>query len=176
LASAKRRVVVVGISGNGKTTLGKALAAKLDVPFVELDSLYHLPGWREETTARFREKVEAVTARDGWVLDGFYRATVGDITLSRADTVVWLDQPLALVLTRLIRRAARDIRSQRDLFNGNRQTWRMAFFTRESLVGFAIKSHFRRRRLYPARFAEYPEVEVVRLRSPGAVRRWLAAQ
>jgi adenylate kinase family enzyme len=175
LASAKR-VVVVGVSGNGKTTLGKRLAAKLDVPFVELDSLYHLPGWGEETTERFREKVEAVTAADGWVLDGFYRATVGDITMSRTDTVVWLDQPLPLVLTRLIRRAVRDIRTQRDLFNGNRQTWRMAFFTRESLVGFAIKSHFRRRRLYPAQFAAYPAVNVVHLRSPRQARRWLEAQ
>jgi hypothetical protein len=52
----------------------------------------------------------------------------------------------------------------------------MAFFTKESLVGFAIKSHFRRRRLYPPRFAEHPEVDVVRLRSPGEVQRWLEAQ
>jgi adenylate kinase family enzyme len=170
------RVIVVGISGNGKTTLGKALAAKLDVPFVELDSLYHLPGWTEETPDRFREQVDAVTAGDGWVLDGFYRTMVGDITLSRADTVVWLDQPLPLVLSRLIRRAVRDVRTGRDLFNGNRQTWRMAFFTKDSLVGFAIKSHFRRRRIYPSRFAEYPEVTVVRLRSPRQVRRWLEAQ
>jgi adenylate kinase family enzyme len=175
LASA-RRVVVVGISGNGKTTLGKQLAAKLDVPFVELDSLYHLPGWAEETTERFREQVEAVTAGDGWVLDGFYAAMVGDISLSRADTVVWLDQPLPLVLSRLVRRAARDVRTRRDLFNGNRQTWRMAFFTKDSLVGFAIKSHLRRRRLYPARFAEYPAVNVVHLRSTRQVRRWLEVQ
>jgi adenylate kinase family enzyme len=176
LASANRRIIVVGISGNGKTTLGKQLAAKLDVPFVELDSLYHLPGWSEETLERFRDRVGAVTAGDGWVLDGFYAAMVGDITLSRADTVVWLDQPLPFVLTRLIRRAVRDVRTRRELFNRNRQTWRMAFFTKDSLVGYAIKSHFRRESLYPARFAQYPDLNVVRLRSPGAVRRWLEAQ
>jgi hypothetical protein len=62
------------------------------------------------------------------------------------------------------------------MFNGNRQTWRMAFFQRESLVSYAITSHFRRQKLYPQRFAEFPDVNVVRLRSPRAVREWLAAQ
>jgi adenylate kinase family enzyme len=175
LASA-RRIVVVGISGNGKTTLGRQLAAKLDVPFVEMDSLYHLPGWTQETEARFRAKADAVTAGDGWVLDGFYGAIVGDIVLSRADTVVWLDQPLPLVLWRLVRRAVRDIVTRRDMFNGNRQTWREAFFRRESLVSYAITSHVRRESLYPPRFAAYSQLNVVRLRSPGAVRRWLASQ
>ena len=36
-ASRRRRVALVGLRGAGKTTLGSALAAKLCVPFVELD-------------------------------------------------------------------------------------------------------------------------------------------
>src|SRR6266511_5777209 len=87
-----------------------------------------------------------------------------------------LDQPLPLVLWRLVRRAVRDIVTRRDMFNGNRQTWREAFFRKESLVSFAITSHVRRESLYPPRFAAYPQLNVVRLRSPGAVRRWLASQ
>ena len=36
-ASRRRRVALVGLRGAGKSTLGSALAAKLCVPFVELD-------------------------------------------------------------------------------------------------------------------------------------------
>jgi adenylate kinase family enzyme len=172
-----RRIVVAGISGNGKTTLGRRLAERLAVPFTELDALMHQPGWAEADTEDFRRDVEAVMARsDGWVLDGMYQGQLGDLVLRRADTLVWLDQPLVLVLRRLITRAVRDIVTKRDLFNGNRQTWRFAFFTRDSLVAYAVKSHFKRRREWPEGIGAPPNLEVVRLRSPRAVERWLEAQ
>ena len=171
-----RRISVVGISGNGKTTLTKRLARQLDVPRIELDALYHLPDWQEESAERFRDHVAAATAGDAWVVDGSYGALLGDIVFKHADTVVWLDQPLPLVLWRLVRRVIRDVRTRRDLFNGNRQTWRLAFFTRDSLLTWAIKSHLRRNTLYPEQFAVVPNLNVVRLRSRRAVERWLAAQ
>jgi adenylate kinase family enzyme len=172
-----RRIAVVGVSGNGKTTLARRLAAKLDVPYTELDALNHLPGWTEATAETLLRDVEAAMSRsDGWVLDGSYVGKIGDIVLRRADTLVWLDQSLPLVLARLVRRAVRDIVTRRDLFNGNRQTWRLAFWGRDSLVGFAIRMHFSRRRRWPERFARYPELEVVRLRSPHEVENWLQYQ
>src|SRR5688500_3597481 len=42
-----KRIIVVGSSGSGKSTLGEQLAARLDVPFIELDALYWEPGWVE---------------------------------------------------------------------------------------------------------------------------------
>jgi cytidylate kinase len=39
------RVVVVGNSGSGKTTFALRLAQALDLTHVELDSIYHQPGW-----------------------------------------------------------------------------------------------------------------------------------
>jgi len=172
-----RRIVIAGINGNGKTTLGGRLADKLDVPFTELDALMHQPGWVPAETETFRLEVEAVMdASDGWVLDGMYQHQLGDLVLRRADTLVWLDQPLPLVLGRLVRRVVRDIVTKRDLFNGNRQTWRFAFFTRDSLISFAIKSHFKRRREWPAAIGAPPNLEIVRLRSPREVERWLECQ
>jgi adenylate kinase family enzyme len=171
-----RRFAVMGISGNGKTTLSRRLAAQLDVPYVELDAIYHQPGWTELPLDEFRARVDEATRGDGWVVDGSYREFVGDIVLGRAETVVWLDQPLALVLWRLSRRAVRDIRTQRDLFNGNRQNWRFAFFQRDSLVSYAASQHLKRRREWPEWLATFPHLEVVRLRSPGEVERWLDAQ
>jgi adenylate kinase family enzyme len=172
-----RRVAVVGVSGNGKTTFAKRLAATLDVAYTELDALHHLPGWVEASDEDFRRDVVAVMKRsDGWVLDGSYRQKLGDLVFTRADTIVWLDQPLPLVLRRLITRAVKDIVTKRDLFNGNRQTWRFAFWGRDSLVGYAIRQHFRRRREWPQAFAAFRGLEVVRLRSPREVERWLECQ
>ncbi len=172
-----RRIAVVGVSGNGKTTFARRLAAKLDVPYTELDALHHLPGWVEADAEDFRRDVEAVMDRsDGWVLDGSYMGKLGDLILRRADTIVWLDQPLPLVLWRLVNRALRDIVTKRDLFNGNRQTWRFAFWGKDSLVGYAIRQHSRRRRVWPPRFERVPGLVVVRLRSPREVERWLECQ
>jgi len=172
-----RRIVIAGVSGNGKTTLGRRLAQKLGVPFTELDALMHQPGWVPAETETFRLEVEAVMdASNGWVLDGMYQAQLGDLVLRRADTLVWLDQPLPLVLSRLVRRVVTDIVTKRDLFNGNRQTWRFAFFTRDSLISFAIKSHLKRRREWPAAIGAPPNLEIVRLRSPREVERWLECQ
>ena len=44
-SNAMRRINVVGTSGSGKTTIGSALAGRLDVPYVELDALAWKPGW-----------------------------------------------------------------------------------------------------------------------------------
>src|SRR5207247_9104947 len=102
-----------------------------------------------------------------------YQQRRGGLVFRPADALVWLDQPLPLVRRRLITRAVKDIVTRRDLFNGNRQTWRFAFWGRESLVRFAIRQHFRRRRDWPERFAVHPDLAVVRLRSPREVERWL---
>ena len=168
--------MLASASGNGKTTFGRALAERLGVPFVELDALNHGPNWTEASPAELRAKVEPVVAQDAWVIDGGYLSKLGDLVLARADTVVWLDQSLPLVLFRLIRRSVRDIVTQRDLFNGNCRTWRVAFFTRDSLVSWAVKTHFRRRRAWPGKFARMPHLELVRLRSPRVVERWLGSR
>jgi len=173
----RRRIVVVGVSGSGKTTLSRRLGAKLGLPVTELDALNHQPGWTEASDEDFRRDVEAAMSySDGWVLDGLYQRRLGDLVLRQADTLVWLDQPLPLVLRRLVKRAVRDIVTKRDLFNGNRQTWRFAFFTRDSLVSFAVKRHFKQRRVWPAALESHPNLQIVRLRSPREVDGWLERQ
>ena len=57
-----RRVAVVGTSGSGKSTFARALAERMGVPFTELDSLHHGPGWTEASPEELRARVEAAMA------------------------------------------------------------------------------------------------------------------
>ena len=103
----RKVAVIASASGNGKTTVGRELACRLDVPFVELDALVHGAGWVETPNDELRARVEPIVASDGWVIDGSYQRKLGDLVLRAADVVVWLDLPMRVWLPRLIRRSAR---------------------------------------------------------------------
>jgi shikimate kinase len=170
------RVVLQGISGSGKTTLGRTLAARLGVPFVETDALVHGPGWSETPDAELRDLLSpTVEGGDGWVLDSDYRRKIGTYVMEHADTVVWLDLPLWLCLRRLWRRTRRRMRSAEELWNGNRESWRAAFWGGESLFVWAVRKHFAQGAELRELFArpELAHMEVVRLRTPAAVESWL---
>jgi adenylate kinase family enzyme len=109
---------MVGPPGSGKSTTGRLLSAKLDVPFVELDAIFHQPHWAELPIEEFRERVTAIASGDAWIVDGNY-AGVRDLVWQRADTVVWLDLPRRLVISRVVRRTLRRALTREKLWNGN---------------------------------------------------------
>jgi adenylate kinase family enzyme len=162
--------VIASASGNGKTTVGRAIAARLDVPFVELDALVHGPNWAETSDEDLRRRLEPLLASEGWVVDGTYFHKLGHLVVDAADVVVWLDMPARVWLPRLVRRSL--ARRGRELWNGNRETLRTSFLGRESLVVWAIRSHIRRRREWPGELAHLP---VVRLRTPHDVERFVSS-
>jgi adenylate kinase family enzyme len=170
-ASVRKVAVIASASGNGKTTFGRELARRLGVPFVEVDALVHGPNWVETPDAELRAVLEPLLAADGWVIDGAYQHKVGDLVLDSADVIVWLDLPIRVWLPRLLRRTWRRIRGREQLWNDNRESLKTAIWGRESLVVWALRSHFRRRRRWPHELARF---EVVRLRTPAAVERFIA--
>jgi adenylate kinase family enzyme len=87
-----RRVSVVGVSGSGKTTVARELAARLSVPHVELDAIYHQPDWAGLPAEEFWSRVAGIASGQGWVIDGNYSA-VQPLVWQYADTVIWLDPP-----------------------------------------------------------------------------------
>jgi adenylate kinase family enzyme len=167
----RRVCVIASASGTGKTTFGRALAARLGVPFHELDALNHGPRWTEATAEELRALVEPLVASPTWVIDGAYRSKLGDLVLARADTVVWLDLPRRVWLPRLLRRTARRVLTREKLWNGNRETLHGVLWARDALIPIAWRSFAERRRRYPSELAPYP---VVRLRTTRDVARFLA--
>lgn len=171
-----RRVVVVGTTGSGKTTVARRLAALLGCPHVELDALHWGPRWTPAPREVFRERVRRATAAARWVADGNY-GQVRDVLWPAADTIVWLDYSLPVILGRLLRRTLRRCLLREELWAGNREDLRTAFLSRDSILLWALRTYRRRRREYPELFrrAEYRHLRVIRLRSPGETESWLRA-
>ena len=171
------RISVVGNSGSGKTTVAAALARALGVPHLELDSVFHQPGWEPLDTDLFRAKVAEFVAGDGWVVDGNYSA-VRALIWQRADTVLWMDLPRRSVMRQVITRTLRRMATRQELWNGNTESWRDLFSLdpKRSIVLWAWTEHGK----YSDRYREAQHdpanqhLTFVRLPSRAAASRFLA--
>jgi len=168
------RVVVVGTTGSGKTTIAAWLADLLQVEHIELDALHWGPGWSKPKTEEFRRRVEKALSGPSWVADGNYRE-VRDLTWGGATTLVWLDYDLPVILWQLTWRTLRRIFSREVLWNNNRETWRDAFFSKDSLFLYAFSSQKRQRSAYPQLLTStgYNHLQIIHLRSPQETDQWL---
>ncbi|MDP6823686.1 MAG: adenylate kinase [Dehalococcoidia bacterium] len=128
-----KRIAVFG--KGGKTTLARALATRFDLEFVELDALRHMAGWEERPDDDMRAVTAAALdgAQAGWVVDGNYRIT-RQLIFDRVDTVIVLALPWRVMLWRTFKRSFRRALKREELWNGNRESFRLTFFSRESVV------------------------------------------
>jgi len=169
------RISVVGTSGSGKTTVAGQIAQRLGIPHVELDALHWESNWTEAPLEVFRTRVVQALSGETWAVDGNY-GKVRDIVWGRADTVVWLDYTLAVILWQLLRRTVQRSLTQEELWSGNRETLSKALFSRESILLWALKTYRRRKKEYPALLGrpEHAHLKLVHLRSPRETREWLS--
>jgi adenylate kinase family enzyme len=172
------RVSVVGSAGSGKTTLARALAAKLNVVHVELDAIVHQANWQDLPDDEFRVRVESATATGGWVTCGNYSRVVQPVIWPRVDTVVWLDFPRATIVRRVTWRTLRRVITREALWNGNREPVRalLPWLKEESMIWWAWTNFDRRRQAYgdAMRDQQWAHIAFIRLSSPRQARRWLA--
>ena len=120
------RIVVVGTSGAGKTTLARRVAALLELPHIELDAINWQSGWRDLTRhdpAEFVRRVTEAIEAEAWVVDDNY-GTVRDRVWQRATHLVWLDYRRPLIMARVISRSLTRAVLRTELWAGNRERWR----------------------------------------------------
>ncbi|MEL7110260.1 MAG: AAA family ATPase [Pseudomonadota bacterium] len=68
------RIMVLGPSNSGKSTLAVALSKKLGLPVVHLDQFQHLPNtdWEPRPEAEFKALHDEAILADTWIMDGNY--------------------------------------------------------------------------------------------------------
>ncbi len=173
-----RRIVVVGTSGSGKTFVAKALAGQLGLHYVCNDAIIWKANWqptpRDERLSLFDE----ATSSDTWAYDGNILAIKDPedhLILGRADTVIWIDLPRRIVFKQVILRTIKRVLLREELWHGNRETFRMSFLSRDSIILWSIRT-YTKRRCQCERFFRDPKWDRlirVRLRSRHEVWSWL---
>ncbi|MCW2921716.1 MAG: adenylate kinase [Thermoleophilia bacterium] len=164
-----RRVLVSGISGAGKTTLARRVAAALDLPYTELDALHHGPGWIKRP--EFEADTAALAASDRWITEDQYQSFIGDLLWQRADTLLWLDLPRRVVMWRVVTRTFVRMVLRTPLYNGNRERVRNLLSSGHP-IRWAWTHHADRRARTQEQVAAHPDVVVVRFRSTADVAAW----
>jgi adenylate kinase family enzyme len=167
-----QRIVVNGGPGAGKSTVARAIATQLGLPYTEIDSLYHGPGWSPRET--FVDEVRAIAAGERWVSEWQYDAT-RPILLDRCDLMVWLDLPRFVTTWRVTRRTLRRRLRREQLWNGNREgpLWRI-LTDPEHIIRWAWKVHPRAAERVGEVLRGRPRLPVVRLRNSAEIGRWLS--
>ncbi len=168
------RIVVVGTSGAGKTTLARRLAARLGLPHIELDAINWQPGWRDLTRYDPEEFVRRVTeaiGADAWIVDGNY-GPVRDRVWRRATHLVWLDYGRPTIMLRVIARSVFRGLFRTELWAGNRERWRHMLRPSHP-IRWAWNTWDRRRREFAERLGreEHAGLVVFRLHRLGDVPR-----
>ena len=168
-----QRIVIVGISGSGKTTVAARMAKELGYPHIELDALHWQHNWTEAPPEVLRERVMEAAEGSSWVIDGNY-GMVRDIVWGRADTVLWLDYSFSLVYWRVVFRTLRGIFTGEELWNGNREKL-TSLIGKDSMPNWVKKTYPELKREYPKLFSqpEYSHIKFIRHRTPKETEAWL---
>jgi adenylate kinase family enzyme len=170
-----KRILVVGVTGAGKSTLARAVGARLDVPFHEMDALYFAgPGWA--VNDKLAEAVSRIAAGPRWIIDSIGCPEVRDLLWEQADTVLWLDYGKRVVLPRVLRRSLRRTLTRERVFGGNRETL-AGWFSREHPVWWSWSQHAGRREEIARRTSDprFAPLDTVRFAHPDEASAWLAA-
>lgn len=113
-----QRVMIIGGSGSGKSTVARRLGDITGLPVIHIDKFFWQPGWVERPKAERDRLMRDAIASDRWIIDGNYSSTF-DQRAARADTIVFLDIATARRVARVVWRTATHFgRNRPDMTEG----------------------------------------------------------
>jgi len=128
--SSYKKIIIVGNSCSGKTTLCKKLGEQLGLPYFDLDDFHWLPQWVKRPKNEMVAKVQnEILSETQWIVCGNYTRIMENVTWSEANVIIWLKYSKWLCLWRCLKRSLKLCLTKRAHCNGNYTNFRHAFFT-----------------------------------------------
>lgn len=146
-----QRILIIGNSCSGKSTLGSHLASVLNVPFVELDALNWEPNWvglNDTNPDELLQRIQMATAGDSWVVADSYTKYSQQVFWSKLETIVWLDLPLHQLVWRMLKRSWQRWRTKELLWGTNYDKFwsQLMFWRKEDSLLWWIVSQYQSKR------------------------------
>lgn len=98
-----KRIIIIGSSGGGKSTLARQLGDITGLPVIHLDKEFWNPNWVETPKDVWQEKVKELLKGGQWIIDGNYGGTM-KIRAEAADTIIYLDFNRFICFYRVLKR------------------------------------------------------------------------
>ena len=168
------RVLVAGASGVGKSTFAAAVAERWHLPYTEIDSLHWGDGWTSRPS--FVQDATDIARSDRWIAE-FQYSVIRETFAERAELLIHLDFARPVVVWRIWRRTVRRRISGEPMWNTDNveAPLHTVLTDRDHIVRWSWRGIRNYRQIVAETRAAHPKLRVVRLRSPGSARRWLAS-
>jgi adenylate kinase family enzyme len=98
------RILIIGCSGTGKSTLARILAEQFALSYISMDrDIFWLPGWKLRPREEILQRIRDAVAAPRWIMDGNSPGTLS-LRLPRADLVIWRRAPRRVAFLGVLRR------------------------------------------------------------------------
>jgi adenylate kinase family enzyme len=118
-----KRVAVFGNAGGGKSTLAKRLAELARLPLYPVDTMQWGAGGRAIPHEDYLKAHAELLPQDAWIIDGFGCARSAWERFSHADTLVYVDLPLATHYWWVTKRLIKGLWSAPEGWPANSPLW-----------------------------------------------------
>ncbi len=167
------RVSIIGATGSGKSTLAGALSSLWNLEHIELDAIHHLPNWGTRSSEEFCKILTEKVSSGHFIVDGSYSHS-RPIYWERLELIILLDYSFSTVFARLFKRTVKRSFTRAELWAGNRETFKKAFLSKDSILLWCIQTH-KKRHLDMLGLAQDPGCEVLHFTHPKQADEWLAS-
>lgn len=97
------KIIIIGSSGTGKSTLSRELGQVLKLPIYHLDAYFWKPGWVQTPYEEWVDFNKTLVMKDEWIIDGYYGRTL-DIRMQAADVIIFMDLSPWITTYRVLKR------------------------------------------------------------------------